>query len=64
MLNYLKDWTNGMIKSEIIRDIEKGLSHDTIVGRHANRWLSNVELIKNIIKSYKWEQWRLHGRKL
>ena len=53
-----------MIKNEIIRDIEKGRSHDTIVGKYANRWLSNVEQIKNNIKSYKWEQWRLYGRRL
>ena len=48
---------------KIIRDIEKGLSHDAIVGKYTNKWLDNVEQIKSIIKSYKWDQYKKYGRR-
>ena len=51
------------MKIKIIKDIEKGLTHDAIVGKYANKWLDNVEQIKSIIKSYKWEQYKKHGRR-
>ena len=51
-----------VMQIKIIRDIEKGLTHDAIVGKYANKWLDNVEEIKSIIKSYKWDQYKKHGR--
>ena len=51
------------MKIKIIRDIEKGLTHDAIVGKYANKWFDNVEQIKSIIKSYKWDQFKKHGRR-
>jgi len=50
------------MKIKIIRDIKKGLSHDVIVGKYANKRFDNVECIRSIIKSYKWEQYKKHGK--
>jgi hypothetical protein len=51
------------MQSKIIKDIEKGLSHDAIVGKYVNKWCDNVDQIKNIIKTYKWEQYKKFGRR-
>ena len=52
-----------VMRIKIIRDIEKGLTHDAIVGKYANKWFDNVEQIKSIIKSYKWDQFKKYGGK-
>ena len=51
------------MKSKIIKDIERGLSHDAIVGKYINKWCDNVDQIKSIIKAYKWEQYKKFGRR-
>ena len=49
-------------KNEIIRQVEKGLSSDVIVGMFLNKECSNKDQILNIIKKYKWEQFKKGSR--
>ena len=49
-------------KNEIIRQVKKGLSSDVIVGMFLNKECSNKDQILNIIKKYKWEQFKKGSR--
>ena len=51
------------IENAVVRQVEKGLSTDAIVGMFANKNLSNTDKIRSIIKTYKWQQFK-KGRKV
>tara|TARA_R100001377_G_scaffold44426_1_gene25322 strand:+ start:4017 stop:4178 length:162 start_codon:yes stop_codon:yes gene_type:complete len=53
-----------MKQSSIIKDIENNLSTDAIVDKYLNRRLDNYDNILKVIKDYKWQQWRRHGRRV
>ena len=48
--------------NKIIKDVESGLSTDTIIGNHVNRRTDNVDDILKVIRNYKWNKRKNGGK--
>ena len=42
--------------NKIKKDLDSGLSHDAVIGKHANKKLSNTDEIRKVIKQHAWDK--------
>lgn len=43
-------------KKQIQKDLDSGMSHDAVIGKHANKKLTNTDEIRKVIKQHAWDK--------
>lgn len=42
--------------NQIKKDLDSGMSHDAVIGKHANRLTTNTDAIRKVIKQHAWDK--------
>lgn len=42
--------------NQIKKDLDSGMSHDAVIGKHANRLTTNTDEIRKVIKQHAWDK--------
>jgi len=48
--------TEGVNAKQIKRDLDAGMSHDAVIGKHANKRMTNTDEIRRVIQQHAWDK--------
>lgn len=51
-----QDLAEGVNAKQIKRDLDTGMSHDAVIGKHANKRMTNTDEIRRVIQQHAWEK--------
>jgi len=51
-----KDVAEGVNAKQIKKDLDTGMSHDAVIGKHANKRMTNTDEIRRVIQQHAWDK--------